>query len=71
MMGRRATSTPWSYTGMRRSRSLKCGRTWGCGLKIEMTQISVISVRSATVWSVPHDAQLIFADHVGRFYARQ
>jgi DNA-binding MarR family transcriptional regulator len=23
------------------------------------------------LWHVPHDAQLIFADHVGRFYARQ
>ncbi len=37
----------------------------------EMTQISVISVRAATIDDMPRDADLIFADHVGRFYARQ
>lgn len=36
-----------------------------------MTLISVISVGTDIVITVPHDAQLIFADHVGRFYARQ
>ncbi|KAF0961405.1 hypothetical protein MLGJGCBP_05546 [Rhodococcus sp. T7] len=36
-----------------------------------MTQICVISVRTATFGAVPSDTQLIFADHVGRFYARQ
>lgn len=36
-----------------------------------MTQICVISVRTAIFDTVPSDTQLIFADHVGRFYARQ
>ena len=36
-----------------------------------MTEIFVISVRAATVECVPNDAQLLFAEHVGRFYARQ
>jgi hypothetical protein len=36
-----------------------------------MTHIYVISVKAAIVLGMPHDAQLIFADHVGRFYARQ
>lgn len=36
-----------------------------------MTQISVISARAATIDYMPRDADLIFADHVGRFYARQ
>lgn len=36
-----------------------------------MTQIIVISVEDATLAGVPNDAHLLFADHVGRFYARQ
>jgi hypothetical protein len=36
-----------------------------------MTQIGVISAMTATFFGVTQDAQLIFADHVGRFYARQ
>jgi DNA-binding MarR family transcriptional regulator len=36
-----------------------------------MTDICVISVRSDIFDGVSTDAQLIFADHVGRFYARQ
>ena len=36
-----------------------------------MTQICVISVIAANVDDVPQDSHLIFADHVGRFYARQ
>ncbi len=36
-----------------------------------MTHISVISVSTAILDAVSRDAQLIFADHVGRFYARQ
>ncbi len=36
-----------------------------------MTQIIVISAEGDTFESVPNDAQLLFADHVGRFYARQ
>ena len=37
-----------------------------------MTQICVISATCASLGDVePHDAQLTFADHVGRFYARQ
>ncbi|GAA1018369.1 HTH-type transcriptional regulator MmpR5 [Acrocarpospora pleiomorpha] len=36
-----------------------------------MTKICVISVIPAIVDGVPPDTQLIFADHVGRFYARQ
>ncbi len=36
-----------------------------------MTQIIVIPVEGDTFESVPNDAQLLFADHVGRFYARQ
>ncbi|ANS29428.1 hypothetical protein R1CP_23800 [Rhodococcus opacus] len=39
--------------------------------RTEMTQICVISVRTAIFDTVPSDTQLIFADHVGRFYARQ
>jgi DNA-binding MarR family transcriptional regulator len=37
----------------------------------EMTFISVMSAVGATVEDVPDDSRLIFADHVGRFYARQ
>lgn len=37
----------------------------------EMTEICVISVIAATVEDVLRDSHLIFADHVGRFYARQ
>src|SRR3954447_18490049 len=36
-----------------------------------MTQIIVISTEGATFEGVPHDAHLLFTDHVGRFYARQ
>ena len=36
-----------------------------------MTHICVISVIPAIFNRVCHDAQLTFADHVGRFYARQ